>query len=622
MGTGIESASHLAGMTATFVIIGGAFLLYVAGRLPVAVTSLFVLAALLLFFQISPVPDAAGANRLGAERLLAGVANPALIAIIALMVLGEGLGRTGLLAAAAGRLFRIGHGRPETVIAMTLAVALAVSAFVNNTPVVIIFIPIVQALAERIDRSPSKLLMPLSFVAILGGMPTLIGSSTNLMVSGLLVDLGEPGLGFFQFFVPAGLVALAGFAYTILVAPRLLPDRGPIAEKLAGHGHQFIAEIAVREGSRFEGMASLGGFFPDLADMTVRVVVRHGEGFFPPYDDGFRLAPGDTVVVAATRRALSEAFGNEPEHFHPAPGPDWERVEEGGHARWRVGDQMLVEAMITPTSRYVGQTISQINFRYTYHCVVIGIQRRSTMITARLTQIPLESGDVLLLQGPPEAVANLRGNRDILLMEWSREEMPAVHHARRALGIFAAVVLSAALGLVPIAVSAVAGVALMLALRVLDIGQAARAIDRDVVITIVAALALGAALDVTGGAAFLGRSLLEGLDGAGPAAVLSAFFLLVALMANLINAKTTAALFAPIAIAVSHGLALPVEPFAVAVIVAANCSFASPIGFQTNLLVLAPGNYRFTDYLRAGAPLVVVVWLAFSLVAPWYYGIP
>ena len=318
----------------------------------------------------------------------------------------------------------------------------------------------------------------------------------------------------------------------------------------------------------------------------------------------------------------SEALKGEPEQFHPELGADWERFEtEDGAQRWQVGNQILAEAMVTPASRHVGQTLVQIGFRYKYHCVVMGIQRRSQMIRARVTEVRLEPGDVLLIQGRESDIRALRGDQDILLVEWTASEMPAVNHATSTLAIFVGVIAVAALGIMPIAIATLVGAGLMLASGVINIRQASRAIDRTIVMMIAAALALGSALQATGGAEFLASILLSILGDASPTVVLSAFFLLVAVLANVISTKATAVLFTPIAVGIANGLSLPVEPFAVAVVFAANCSFASPIGYQTNLLVMAPGNYRFVDFIRVGAPLLIMVWVVFSLMAPWYYGL-
>ena len=277
--------------------------------------------------------------------------------------------------------------------------------------------------------------------------------------------------------------------------------------------------------------------------------------------------------------------------------------------------------MVAPASRFIGLTLSQIGFRYKTHCIVLGMERRSRMMRSRVTDIRLEAGDVLLIQGQPDDVHHLKTLRDVVLMEWSAEELPALDHAKRATLIFLGVVVSAAAGFLPIVVSALCGAAAMVVVGVLNIGQAFRAVDPKIVTTIGAALALGVALQETGGAAYLAGGLLQLFAGAAPAVLLSFFFLLVAGLSNVISTKTCAVLFTPIAVDMALGLNISPVPFAVAVVFAANCSFASPLGYQTNLLVMGPGHYKFTDFSRAGLPLIIILWIVFSLFAPWYYGL-
>lgn len=609
-------------MWATFAAIFAALTLYMIDRVPMVMTSLVTICGLLVFFHFVPVPGSDGANQLGPTALLAGFANPALITIAALLVMGEGLARTGVLEAGAGLLIRAGRGHMAVASAMAFVTVAIVSGFLNNTPVVVIFIPIMQALANRLGQSPAKLMMPLSFVAILGGMTTLIGSSTNLLVSGTLIELGLPGFSFFQFVVPGLVVAGVGLVYVVLVAPRLIPPREALISTFAGSGRQFMAEIAVAEGSKFAGIRPRGGFFPELKDLTVRVILRGEERFVPPFDDDFEIHPGDAIVVAATRSALTEALRGEAGPVTESSDQDWrqEVAKEGGW-RWRVGDEMLAEVMVTPASRMAGQTLLMIGFRYKYRCTVLGIQRRSQMIRARVSDIRLEPGDVLLIQGSQVDIGALRGDPDVLLIEWSAENLPAVHHALPALGIFAAVIVVASTGLMPIVTTAVCGAAAMLGAKVLNIRQASRAIDRRVVMLVAAALAMGTALQATGGASYLAATVLAALGDAGPATVLSVFVLLVALLTNVMSNNAVAVLFTPIAVGVASGLGISVEPFAVGIVIAASCAFATPIGYQTNLLVMAPGNYKFSDFVRAGLPLVLVVWATYSLFAPWYYGL-
>ncbi|MGE0254984.1 MAG: SLC13 family permease [Alphaproteobacteria bacterium] len=611
------------GLWGTFAIIAAALALYAWDRVPMEFTSLAVICALLLLFHFFPAVDAAGRATLGPERLLAGFANPALLTVAALLVLGQGLAQTGALERAAGVVVTLVRGRVMLAPALVLVLAIVTSAFLNNTPVVVLLIPVVQAIAERLGHTASRLMIPLSYAAILGGMTTLIGTSTNLLVSGSLVQLGLPAFSIFQFTAPGAILAGVGALYIILVAPRLLPDRMPLSAALGGaDGRQFLAQIAVTEGSRLAGIGPRGGFFPDLRDVTVRLVQRDEHAFLPPFDDGLRLLPGDVLVVAATRRALTEAMKGETHLLDIGAGDEeGEDTAERDGRRRRRGEQQIAEVMVTPASRLVGQTLELAAFRHRFHVIVLGIQRQSRMIRARITEIRLEAGDVLLIQGTREEVEGLRGDRDVLLIEWSATVLPATHNAKRALAIFGVVVLLSATELVPIVISSLCGAGLMLAFGILNIRQAGRAVDRNIVLLIAAALALGTALQDTGGAAAIVDAFLAAIGDASPLVALSAMFLVIALMTNLISNNAAAVLFTPIAVGLAQRLGAPVEAFAVAVVFAANCSFATPIGYQTNLMVMAPGNYRFVDFFRAGAPLVVLMWLAYTVLARVWYGL-
>lgn len=606
----LESLTTLQ-MTATFALIVLTLTLYALERVPLELTSLGAIAVLLVFFHFLPVPGADGANRLSADHILRGFASPALISVLGLLVIGQALVRTGVLDQAAQAIFAV-SGRGWISLFIALVIVVAVSAVLNNIPVVVIFIPIMQALAHHMDRPASALMMPLSFAAILGGMTTLIGSSTNLLVSGELVEVGEAAFGFFDFTVPGLVLAGVGLAYVLFVAPRLLPTRqaqdSPGGE---GSGRQFIAQIAVPEGSKLVGKRAVAGLFRGLPRMTVRVIQRGGRSFLPPFDD-VELRAGDVLVVAATRQALADVLRSGIGRL----GPD-----EDGNARRKQDSQVLAEVMVTPASRLVGQTLDQVRNQYAARCTVLGVRRRLRMLRATLTEIRLEAGDVLLVHGHADHIRALRSDPNMIPMEWSATDLPAPHLAPRAGLIFLAVVASAASGLVPIVIAAVAGATLMVALGCVTLRQAVAALDTRIVTMIAAALALGAALQETGGAAFLADTMIEALGDRHPAVVLSAFFLLVAVLSNVISTKACAVLFTPIAVGIGHGLGVDPRAFAVAVVFAANCSFASPVGYQTNLLVMTPGNYRFIDFTRAGSPLILLLWIAFSLFAPWYFGL-
>jgi len=611
-------------MWVVFALILGALGFYIRERASMELTSLGIICFLLVFFSFYPVLGIDGRNSVTPARILQGFANPALIAVLALLVLGQGMVRTGVLDRGATFLLGVsrGHGGMLLTMVLLLIVVAVVSAFLNNIPVVVIFIPIMQALAARYRRSASKFMIPLSYAAVFGGMTTLIGSSTNLLVNSALIEMDVAPFGFFDFSVPGTVMALAGLAYVIFVAPYLLPDRTGVVDEIGdGSGKHFIAQMTISGTSELIGKASSGGLFPHLPNKTLRMIRRADETILPPFED-YVARSGDVLVVAATREALTQTLSNDPQSLHPdLEDGQSNTADTEGQGRWKAGDQVIAEVMVAPGSGLIGFTLPQIGFRYKSHCVVLGIQRRSRMIRSQLTEIRLEAGDVLLVQGQSDDVSHLRVSRDVVLLEWSAAEMPALKRAKRAGMIFLAVVAFAATGVVPIVVSALCGAAAMVIVGVLNIRQAFQAVDPKIVTTISAALALGVALQETGGAAYLADHLITALDGASESTILSLFFLLVAALSNVISTKTAAVLFTPVAVDIAVELGVSPVPFAIAVIFAANCSFASPLGYQTNLLVMGPGHYRFMDFARAGVPLIFLMWIIFSLFVPWYYGI-
>lgn len=645
-------------MWVTFAVIIAAFALYTYEKVSIEVTSLGVLCVLMVFFHLFPTPDAAGANTLSPEALLAGFSNPALITVLSLLVIGQGMVRTGVLDMAARFVLGCCGSASWVSIGAVLVTVTLVSGFLNNIPVVVIFIPIMQALADRFDIPSSKLMMPLSFAAILGGMTTLIGSGSNLLVNSALINMGETPFGFFDFTVPGLALALVGLVFLFVLAPLVLPRREGMAEELVGNhvgGKQYIAQVTVGEQSHLVGETAKGGIFPALGHMTLRMVQRGEEAILPPFED-YDARPGDVLVVAATRKEIAEALAKDPEGLYPdlesagagevrltagwealraeaEAGKDPQEILAAGEAHaeteaeevdekpWHGGDRVLAEAMIPPASRMIGQTLPQAGFRFKTNCIVLGVQRRSRMIRARMTDIRLQAGDVLLVQGKPDDVEALRGSPDVLLIEWSAAELPAHHHAKRSALILLAVVGLAASGLMPIVIAGLSGAAAMVALGVLNIRQAFRAVDTKILTMIPAALAMGAAMHVTGGAHFVASNVIGLFHGAGPWTVLSMFFITMVVLTNIISSKAMAVLFTPIAVDLAVSMGVSVEAFAVAVVFASNCSFASPIGYQTNLLVMAPGHYKFTDFARAGIPLILLIWAAFSLFVPWFYGV-
>ncbi len=618
-------------MWITLALVAITIVAFAIEKFPLEVTSASLIAILMIIFHLLPVPDGVGENQLSAGRILGGFANPGLITVMALLVVGEAMVRTGALEGVASTLYRLSGGSALRGLIISLIPVAIVSSVLNNTPVVVIFIPIISAFAERIGSPVSRLLIPLSFASILGGMTTVIGSSTNLLVAGVVTNLGLPPIGFFDFFVPGSVLAIVGLIYVLFIAPFLIPDRSAMATQLTSLDRQFIAQIEVLPDSSLIGDTLIGTTFKTFPDMTVRMIQRAEHAFLPPFTE-IKLQVGDVVVVAATRKILTDALARLPRALHPSPTHQQIKAGERFHTNsdttsnntepWQEGDQVLAEAMVAPSATIAGRNLESIGFRHTYDCIVLGIQRRSRMIRQQLTEIRLDEGDVLLIQGPPDKVRALQNSRDVVLMELSQRTLPRYFHAQRAALIFFFVLITAATGLLPIVVAAVTGAAAMVVTGCLNIRDAVRAVDSRIVLTVAATLGLGMALQVTGGASFVAISLISALDGAGPGIILSSLFILIALLTNVLSNNASAVLFTPIAVNIAGALGLDPMPFIYAVIFGASCSFASPIGYQTNLLVMAPGHYRFVDFMRAGTPLILLLWLTFSFFAPWYYDLP
>ncbi|MBT7613184.1 MAG: SLC13 family permease, partial [Rhodospirillaceae bacterium] len=373
-------------MWLTFAIIIGAIVLYAWEYFTLEFTSIAVITALLVLFYLFPVKDASGANQLDAVRLLAGFADPALITVLAMLVIGQGLVQTSALQRIAGDILQLARGSGKLAIGITLLVAMVLSGLTNNTPIVVVFIPVLQGLTEQGRHSSSKVMIPLSYAAILGGMTTLIGSSTNLLVSGSLRDLGEMPFDMFSFLVPGLVVAGVGLLYVGLIAPRLLPNRPALTGIPAGAaGRQYLAQITVGHTSQLVGHAAQAGMFPGLTDVTVQMVQRGEHAELAPYE-GVVLRPGDTLVVAGTRKALMDLLASDKGLIGDSDRDDPE--SESPVTPTRPGDeQVLVEMMIAPASRMVGQNLEQIGFRRRFDCIVLGLQRRSRMIRQRMTVI-------------------------------------------------------------------------------------------------------------------------------------------------------------------------------------------------------------------------------------------
>lgn len=603
---------------ATFAVVCTAMYLYASERLPMEMTSLTILCTLLFLFTFAPFTPEDAEKAFKPDELLAGLSNPALLAVLSLLVIGQAMVLTGSLNGLTNLIIRLFKERPRISVSVTVGMAVITSMFLNDTPTCVIYMPILLAIAAKLGMSASKVMIPLSYATILGGTVTLIGSSTNLLVSGAAVSMGLEPLGLFDFTLPGIIIAVVGFLYLVTVLPHLLPDRAPLSSDLVGdRKREFVIQLEVQASSSLIGKPINQPDLLGIKDVGIKMLQRSEHAYLAPFDEPIAIRPYDVIVLTATKDALIELISAKEKHMFGRIAALGAQVtaEDGG-----AENLLLAEILVAPASRVIGQNIERIGFYHNYHCTVMGIQRRSRMITSRMTEIRLAAGDVLLVMGTREHIEALRANKDFMLMEWSMHELPSPKNALKVNLIFAAAIGAAAFNLVPIHISALAGAIILLLIGCLNSRQAARALDGQIILLVAGGMAMATALEVTGGAAFLAEQIVALMHGAHPVWVMSALFALMAVATNLLSNNACGLIFTPIAIRTAQELGVDPAMFIHAVIFASNCcSFATPIGYQTNLLVMGPGHYTFKDYMRAGVPLMFLVWITYTTFCFLYY---
>ena len=606
------SSSWQMWMTMLFVLV--AVYLYVTEKYSIESISVGIVTTLMIFFHFFKPEISANFD---STSLLSGFAAPALITIMALLVVGQGLFQTGAFEGPILRINNALDNSPRRTLSIVFILAFSVSMFMNNTPVVVMFIPIISAMALRLRHSTSIYMMPLSFVCILAGMTTLIGSSTNMLVNDVLVRSTDLSLKFFTQFPFGIILATIGSIYIIIAAPILLPNKRKHKNKNQASGQQYIAQIKVTEHHPLNTSVPIAGLYPKLKNVTVRMVQRGEKVLLPPFEHA--LEENDILIVAATRKSLSNLLTSSPEYLKGMLNiTGFQKNQKDGDYNQSI---VISEAVIAPSSRMIGRNIEQIGFRRQTGCLVLGIQRRSRMIRKSMLDIRLEAGDILLLFGYESEIIELRDNRDLLLLDWSTKELPDIRKSILAQLIFIGTVACAATSFLPIEIAALSGAIAMIASGCLNIRQAVRALDMRIFLLIGAAFAMGLALEKTGGAEYIGLTVVNTFQPYGDQILLSSVFFIIAILTNIISNSAAALLFAPIGLAISQQTGIDPISIVLTVIFATNCSFATPIAYQTNLLVMGPGHYKFSDFALFGIPLIFILWLSFSLLSPYFFNV-
>lgn len=600
---------------AVLILTGIALVLFTRDKIPLETSCLIVLIALVSGFQFFPYQI--NEIPLNPIEFFAGFGNEALITICALMIIGKGIEITGALQPLASLVSNTWSTRPLLALFVTLIAAAILSAFMNNTPIVILLMPILVGVSLRVKFPISKVLLPMGFATIIGGMSTTIGTSTNLLIVGIAQDMNVHNFSLFDFMLPVVIVGSVGVLFLWLIAPKLLPMRTPLMPDTSPR--VFSGQLHVTEDSFAAGQSLSEVLAKTNNEMRIEKIQR-GDNLFLAKFPEVTLFPGDRLFVKDTPENLK--------HYEQVLGATLYNITDNERpieteAQLNAEGQQLAEVVVTRGSPLHLRSLSAIGFTSLYGLMPLAIHRArlsSSKVTADLTTIRLRAGDVLLVQGNSESIENLKSNGSMLVLDGTKD-LPHPHKAKRAVTIMAFVILAAALGFMPISVSAIIGVGMMLMSRCLTWRDAFGSLSARIIMIVVVSLALGKALVITGMVGYIAGVFVSSASGMSIPIILSMFMLIMSVLTNVVSNNAAAVIGTPIAVSIAQQLNVNPEPFILAVLFGANMSFATPFGYQTNLLIFSAGGYKFSDFLRIGIPLTIIMWLGFSLLLPTLYSL-
>ncbi len=591
-----------------FVIILCTVVLFATEKLSVDLVALTVMATLLILGIISPT------------EAISGFSNQATVTVAAMFIISTALFKTGAvnyLGKVTSDVFKKNYWMG--LVGMMIAVGIF-SGFINNTPVVAIFIPIMLGVAKDIGASTSKLLMPLSFASMFGGVCTLLGSSTNILVSSIAKDLGQPEFSMFEF-APLGLIMFViGTIYMLAIGIRLIPDRREEGDLIGNFQiREYITEIILLSDSESVGKAIKDAPLVHDIDLTIIQILR-GDDFTAVPSPDFVLRENDVLRVRCDLEKLNEI--RQREGVALTPTHKWKDSD------FETGEMTLVEVVIAPNTEFQGKSLKQLSFRERFGATVLALRHRGRLLREKISDTKLDAGDALLLEVRMSRYNQLKKNQSFVVI--SEIDQPKYRKSKLipALLIVLGVILSATFNVMPIVASAVVGAVLLVLIGGITMEEAYQAIEWRIIFLLAGILTLGIALEKTGGADLLSKSVFANVHGwfesnfsvwIGLVALVSVFYLMTSVLTEVMSNNATGALLAPIAIATANSLGVSPRPFLVAVMFAASASFMTPVGYQTNTLIYGPGQYRFADFLKVGTPLNIIFWITATFLIPYFW---
>ena len=590
-----------------------ALIQFVRERWPLDLTGLAVFAILLLLSQLpgeTTFPETA--------QLLRVFANAAPLTVAAMFVLTYALERTGAISRALVALEGVGNIGPRGLLLIMMVGAGVISAFINNTPVVVVGLPVAIHLAKRAGVPASIFLIPLSYAAVFGGCCTLVGTSTNILGSGLLGDAGQKPLGMFEIGAVGLPLAIIGTLYTVWAAPKLLPARKTLAEDVGGEEgiSEYAVEATVHPDSPVIGKTLGEAGFGPRTGMRIIEILRRGEPVFDPLDS-LRLQEGDQLVIVGAPSGVASVISMQGVNL---------KAESGKAGDYLAAHEThLAEAIVGPLSELTGRSLRDINFRQRFGLVVLAIHRRGLNLSRGFESVPLQAGDTVLVMGSEANINQLRRSGDLLLLDRTRVPTSAQKaSAPLVFATLATVIGVSAFELVPIEIAAIAGCVFLMVAGAIKPREAYASVDWPLMFLIYTTIALGTAMETTGAANYIAQNMVGTTAGWfdeawKPIAMLAVVYVLTVVITEVLSNNATVVLMMPIALGIAAQMGLDPRPFAIAIILGSSAGFATPIGYQTNTFVYSAGGYRFGDFFRIGLPLNLLYLVGALVLIPWIW---